>query len=176
MPWSAGRYPGSKRRASSYRESAASWVPAAVSASAFIVRLWAVSGFRTTGRGMGLGGSGFGTGAWTTGGGGGGGGAEAGGAGGAAAKLKAIVSGPGSGLGSGPALGTGVVPSYTLSPSSSSAAMKWLPFVRSRMGRSATHQPTCAAAYRKRRKGMVEKRVRSEEHTSELQSQFHLVC
>src|SRR5712691_7363402 len=158
MPWRAGRCPGSKRRASSYAESAASWVPAAVRVSAFIVRLWAVSGCRTTGRRTGFGGSAFGTGAWKTGGGGGGGGAETGGAGGAAAKLNAIVSGPGSGLGSGLVLGTGV-PSYTLSPSSSSAAMKWLPFVRSRMGRSATHQPTWAAAYRKRRKGMVEKRV-----------------
>src|SRR6266545_2102586 len=154
-PRIAGAYVGSSRTASSYRPRAASCAFALASASPFITRLTGVSGCRTGGRGTGRGASArIAAAATATGTGGGGGAVRGGGGGGAAAKLNAISDcGPGFGLGI--ALGT-----YTRSPDSRPGATERLDaFVRSRIGRRPTHHPSCAAPYRKRRKGTVEKSV-----------------
>src|SRR5437870_5448998 len=88
-------WPGSNRSASSNAASAPSYVPDATSPSAFLTRLWAVSGSRTTGRGAGagFGGSGFTARATGAGLGGGGGSGRTGGGGGGDVKLLVVTSG-----------------------------------------------------------------------------------
>src|SRR5205823_12952669 len=116
-------------------------------------KLSAVSGSRTGARGAGLGDSGFA--ARITGPGTGGGGADGGGGGGST-KLDVM----GSERASGGASGIGAEGSYTRPPESICAADRRLSsFVRSRIGRRTTHQPTWVAPQRNAWNGTVEKRV-----------------